>query len=124
MRVRCEYRPKIFHSPVSVWVHRPPPRTYWVNCPRNQLTPPMPPPVLGKGYPIWVLENRGREIYFASPQEIAHVIDVLGRRVMPRTIDLGRPASLNSHWLSRLHKSWKSWPVRQRVVKTLAPYAA
>lgn len=124
MRVRCEHRPEPFRSPVSIWVHRQPPRTYWGNCPRADLTPPMPSRILAKGYPVWVLEHRGRELTFASPQEIAHVIDILGRRVLPRTIDLGAPLGLvNQHWLSRLHKSWTPWPVRQRMVKALAPYA-
>lgn len=124
MRLRLEYRPEPFHSPVSHWAHKAPPKTYFHRTPRNQLTPPMPPLELGKGYPVWVLENRGHEIFFASPEEIAVVIDALSKRVMPRSIDLGRSGSLNSHWLSRLHKSWKPWRTRQRAVALLAPHAA
>ena len=123
MRVRLEYRPEPFHSPVSHWTHKAPPKKLFWRTQRNELTPPMPRPIPGKGYPVWVLENRGREIFFASPEEIAHVVDVLDRRVLPRTIDLARPTSLNSHWLSRLHKSWKPWRVRQKMVAALAPYA-
>ncbi len=125
MRVRLDHRPRPFASPVSIWAHRQPEGTYWRRCPRADLTPPMPGAVPGKGYPVWTLEHRGRALVFASPEEIAHVIAILCQRVMPRSGDLGAKLGLiNQHWLSRLHKSWKPWPVRQRMVKALAPYAA
>lgn len=79
-----------------------------------------PPPVPGKGYPLWVLEHRGHELYFASPEEIAHVTGVLGQRVLPQPRVLGAEQSaVNSHWLSRMDKAWLSWKTRQEIVSWL-----
>ena len=88
--------------------------------------PPMPHAIPGKGWPVWVIEHRGRELLFASPEEIDHAIDILGRKILPTTRDLGQPwRAVNSHWLSRLHSSFKPWKVRQELVKRLgqAPQA-
>jgi hypothetical protein len=80
----------------------------------------MPQRVIGKGYPVWRVEHRGRTLVFASPEEIKHAIDVLGRKILPVTRDLGQPhRAVNSHWLSRLHASFKPWKVRQELVKRL-----
>ena len=80
----------------------------------------MPAPVPGHGYPCWVLEHRGHELVFASPEEMAHVAAVLAQRVLPQSRTLGLPLkAVNSHWLSRLHASFKPWTVRQQVVKRL-----
>jgi len=57
---------------------------------------------------------------FVSPQEIEHAIDVLSRKILPSPRELGRPyMAVNSHWLSRLHASFKPWKVRQELVKRL-----
>lgn len=125
MRVTLDHKPNHFRSPVSIWVHRQPPGKWWWDTKREDLDPPMPRRVAGKGFPVWTLEHRGRSLYFASPEEIAHAVDVLGQRVLPRPRDLGAKLGLiNQHWLSRLHKSWRPWPVRQHMVKALAPHAA
>ncbi|MBI1340939.1 hypothetical protein GC169_12130 [bacterium] len=118
MKGRKEHRPDPVRSPLTVWVHR------GVDAPAYRATifdPPLPGPAPSRGWPIWIVEHRGRELVFASPEEIRHAIDVLGRRVMPRARDLAGPhLPRNRHWLSRLHSSWKSWKVRQRLTKTLA----
>lgn len=117
MQVRLEHRPARSLSPLTPWVHT------GVDGPYYRATvfdPPLPHPVHGKGYPVWFVEHRGRTIHFVSPQEIAHAIDILGRKILPVTRDLGKPhRAVNSHWLSRLHSSWKPWKVRQELVRRL-----
>ncbi len=74
----------------------------------------------GKGYPLWILAHRGHELYFASPEEMRHVCDVLGQRVLPKPRVLGAAQSaVNAHWLSRMDKAWLSWKVRQEIVSRL-----
>jgi hypothetical protein len=117
MRCDLDYRPLPARSPLTPWVHTGVDGPYWT---ATRFDPPMPSMVHGKGYPVWILRHRGREIVFCSPEEIGHAIDCLGQRVMPRSRDLGRPhRAVNSHWLSRLHKSWKPWKVRQEMVRRL-----
>lgn len=75
---------------------------YWA----TQFDQPFPPPVPGKGYPAWALTHRGHELCFASPEEMAHVAEVLGQRVLPKPRILGaEQAAVNSHWLSRMDKA-------------------
>lgn len=117
MQIRLEHRPAPVLSPLTPWVHKGVDGPYWK---ATVFDPPMPRPVHGKGYPVWVIEHRGRELVFASPREIEHAIDILGRKVLPVTRDLGQPyRAVNSHWLSRLHSSFKPWKVRQELVKRL-----
>ncbi|MFN7054886.1 hypothetical protein [Hyphomonas sp.] len=86
----------------------------------TRFEPPMPAPVPGQGWPVWVLEHRGHTLFFASPEEMAHVADVLGQRVLAKPRRLGEALSaVNSHWLSRMDKAWLSWKVRQEVVVKL-----
>jgi hypothetical protein len=117
MRMRVDYRPERIISPLTPWVHKGVDASYWK---ATVFDPPMPHPVHGKGWPVWVLEHRGRELIFASPEEIEHAIDILGRKILPLTRDLGKPwRAVNSHWLSRLHTSFKPWKVREQLVKEL-----
>lgn len=117
MRIHLEYRPTRGLSPLTPWVHK------GVGAPYYKATvfdPPLPALVHGKGYPAWYIDHRGRTLVFVSPEEIAHAIDILGRKILPVTRDLGMPhRAVNSHWLSRLHKSFKPWKVRQEMVKRL-----
>lgn len=115
--MRIDYRAERCITPVTPWVHKGVDASYWK---ATIFDPPMPGRVAGKGYPVWVLEHRGRELLFASPQEIAHTIDILGRKILPQSRELGAPhQAVNSHWLSRLHTSFKPWKVRQEIVKEL-----
>ncbi len=117
MRIRIDYRDAPWISPLTPWVHK------GVDAPIRKASvfdPPMPPAIPDKGWPAWVVEHRGRELVFASPQEIEHAIDILSRKILPLTRDLGQPyRAVNSHWLSRLHSSFKPWKVRQELVKRL-----
>ncbi len=117
MRMRVDYRKERCISPLTPWVHTGVDASYWK---ATGFDPPMPHPIAGKGWPVWVLEHRGRELIFSSPEEMAHAIDILGRKILPVTRDLGKPfRAVNSHWLSRLHSSFKPWKVRQELVKEL-----
>ena len=117
MQIRLEHHPEPVLTPITPWVHKGVDAAYYT---ATVFDPPRPKPVLGKGYPLWVIEHRGRSLFFSSPEEIAHVIDILGRKILPVTRDLGQPyRAVNSHWLSRLHTSFKPWKVRQALVKRL-----
>jgi len=117
MQIRLEYRDKRQITPLTPWVHKGVDAMYWT---ATVFDPPMPKATLGKGWPVWVVEHRGRELVFASPEEIEHAIDVLSRKILPSPRELGKAyLSVNSHWLSRLHASFKPWKVRQELVKRL-----
>ena len=121
MKLVLTHDPAPVVSPLTRWVHKAPTGRYWAQTERASLSPPMPLPEPGKGYPLWEIAHRGHVLCFASPQEIAHAIEVLGQRVLPRPSDLA-PAygRANQHWLSRLHKVWTPWKVRQRLVLALS----
>lgn len=122
MQIRIEYRDKPVLTPITPWVHKGVDASYWK---ATIFDPPMPKPVHGKGYPVWFIDHRGRSLVFASPQEIDHVIDILSRKILPTSRELGQPhLAVNSHWLSRLHTSFKPWKVRQDLVKRLKQASA
>lgn len=105
-------------TPVSPYVHRPVGGAFHST---TNFEPPFPAAEPGKGWPIWILEHRGHELYFASPEEMAHVAGVLGQKILPDPRVLGVEFSaVNSHWLSRMDKAWLSWKVRQEVVRRLS----
>ena len=117
MQIRIEYRPEPVLTPITPWVHKGVDGGYY-NA--SVFDPPRPKPVHGKGYPVWFIDHRGRSLVFASPQEIEHVIDILSRKIRPAPRELGQAyLAVNSHWLSRLHASFKPWKVRQELVKRL-----
>ncbi len=117
MQIRIEYRDHPVRTPITPWVHRGLDGPYW-NA--TVFEPPTPRPVHGKGYPVWFVDHRGRSLVFASPEEIEHVIGVLERKILPSPRELGQAfLAVNSHWLSRLHASFKPWKVRQELVKRL-----
>jgi hypothetical protein len=122
MQVRLEYRDHPVRTPITPWAHAAVDGPYWK---ATRFNPPTPGPVIGKGYPVWFLDHRGRTLVFASPEEIAHVIDILSRKILPSPRELGKPhLAVNGHWLSRLHASFKPWKVRQELVKRLQKYPA
>ncbi len=117
MRLRLEHVAAPPRTPVSRFVHRPLDGAFHT---ATQFDPPFPHAEAGKGFPLWTLEHRGHELYFASPEEMAHVIAVLGQRVLPKPRVLGAEQSaVNSHWLSRMDKAWLSWKTRAEIVSKL-----
>ena len=116
MRLRLTQVAEAPRTPVSRFVHRPVDGAFHTAA---AFEPPFPPKG-AEGFPLWTLEHRGHELYFASPEEMAHVADVLGARVMKRPRELGlEQSAVNSHWLSRMDKAWLSWKVRQEIVSKL-----
>ena len=69
MQIRIEYRPEPVLTPITPWVHKGVDAAYYT---ATVFDPPRPKPILGKGYPLWVIEHRGRSLFFPSPEEIAH----------------------------------------------------
>lgn len=105
-------------TPVSPYVHRPVDGAFHS---ATRFDPPFPPQEAGQGWPIWILEHRGHELYFASRLEMADVAGILGQKILPDPRVLGAEyGAVNSHWLSRMDKAWLSWKVRQEVVKRLS----
>lgn len=105
-------------TPVSPYVHRPVDGAFHS---ATRFDPPFPPQEAGQGWPIWILEHRGHELYFASRLEMAHVAGIFGQKILPDPRVLGAEyGAVNSHWLSRMDKAWLSWKVRQEVVKRLS----
>jgi len=92
---------------------------YWSEA--NVFEPPFPNPIPGEGFPTFHIELDDFEFCFASLDEISHCIEVLSQKLLPRSIDLSRQRGTvkgpNTHWLSRLPASVKSWKYREKAVK-------
>jgi hypothetical protein len=121
MKVWMEYRPERVHSPLSYWMHCPVDSDNWFSA--NEYDPSMPKQVPGRGWPIYLVEHRGRQLYFASHDEIDHAIDVLRRELLPTTQDLaeraGWPHFQHGHWLTKLSKFRKLWKIRKVLIDKL-----
>ena len=66
-------------------------------------------------------QPEGTYWYNTSREEVMHAIDVLGQRVLRHAQDLQGDGSFGGkHWISRIHKSWTPWKLRQRLVRKLA----
>lgn len=116
---QLRYTPRRCQSPVTYWVHRP----VAGGEAEAQLEPPLPPAMVGRGYPNLVVTLFGTELHFASAAEVRHVIAVLAQKHLPTTRALSAErhpqAGPNRHWLSRLPASLKPWGRRQRIVRVL-----
>ncbi len=116
-----EYRPEWTESPLSYWVHRETDDEPWHLA--KSFEPPLPRPIPGRGYPTYHVEFNGVEFRFASLQELAHAIELLGQKLLPTTIrlshDRGGGLGPNKHWLSRLPPKAKPWRYREKAVKYL-----
>lgn len=78
---------------------------------------PTPGPL---GFPVWSVTYRSHTLVFASTHELRHAIDVLSSRLLPTSRELGKETgAVNSHWLSRLHRDWKPFAIRSRLVRLL-----
>jgi hypothetical protein len=124
MKVWTEYRLERVRSPLSFWVHRHLDGDVWIRA--KTFDPPMPRAVPGRGWPIYILEHRGRQLFFASPEEIDHVVEVLGQKHLPTTRTLaeqaGWPHFQHEHWLAKLSKFWKPWKIREKLVHALTEF--
>ena len=126
MKVWMEYRPERVRSPLSFWVHRHLDADSWFYA--TEHDPPMPRGVPGRGWPIYLVEHRGQELFFASLEEIDHAVKVLGQKHLPTTLQLaeqvGLPHFQHEHWLTKLSSSWKPWKIRKVLVQRLGEFRA
>ncbi len=118
---RVDYAERWQDEPLAFWVHREQGDAPWYQT--DDFDPPAPKPVPGKGYAIYCVEIDGMIFRFSSIPQIERCIEILGRKLLPRTIDLaaqrGTSKGPNSHWLSRLPKKAKPWRYREKAVKYL-----
>lgn len=112
-RAWIEYRDNWYHAPIAAWVHRRVGEGY---------DPPAPPREL-PGFPWYFVRTCGFVFCFSSRAQLDHAIEVLGRKLMPTTLDLSRRLGPdwgpNQHWLSRLPGDLKGWKKRRRMVTDL-----
>jgi len=92
---------------------------------KRPLFDPPRPARMRLGYPLFRVEYNGFTFSFASLNELRRCIDVLGQKNLPRPSELARRRSAsrgraNSHWLSRLPSTVKSWRYRQGAVDYLS----
>ena len=117
-----EYQESQPDCPMTFWVHRPADIRDWWRA--REFNPPRQPVVPARGYPVLKIEFDGFTFEFASLDEIRACIETLGRKLLPRTIDLANKGYTwnatgggpNSHWLSRLPKEVKPWKYREKAV--------
>jgi len=107
---------------MTFWVHRAVGEVdIWSNA--TEFDPPRQPRVAGKGYPVFNVELDGFTFVFSSLEEIRECVNVLERKLLPRTLDLSDKRQTakgpNSHWLSRLPAKVKPWQYRQRAAAYL-----
>jgi hypothetical protein len=106
---------------MTFWVHREVDDKPWYEA--EEFDPPRQAAVPGQGYPVFMVECDGFTFEFSSLSEIRVCIEILAQKLLPRTIDLSRERGArlrpNSHWLSRLPGSVKSWRYREKAVAYL-----
>lgn len=104
-------------APLAFWVHRPDPAS------KTACLPPVPRPVLHRGYLFLHVEFAGIDLVFSAPPQLDHFIEVLSAKPMPTSRQLalkrGAPVGPNSHWLSRLPAKLKAPRERSRLVNVL-----
>jgi hypothetical protein len=86
-RVRVLTTKKRLTGPITFWVHRPTDNEVWAKATR--FDPPLPPEG-PDGYPHYVVEHLGHEVWFASLAEVLHAEEVLSREPLPSGSELAR----------------------------------
>jgi hypothetical protein len=116
MRLTLDHHPDRVSTPLTDFVHR---RRPGPNSVTSSVEPPLPTPG-PLGFPVWSVTYRSHTLVFASTHELRHAIDVLSSRLLPTSRKLGEETgAVNSHWLSRLHRDWKPYASRSRLVTLL-----
>jgi len=108
-----EYRPDWLAAPMAVWVHKRVGEGFEPPAPARQL----------QGYPFYFVRSCGFVFYFSSKAQLDHAIEILGRKLLPTSLELSRRVGPNwgpnQHWLSRLPGDLKGWKKRRRIVRDL-----
>lgn len=116
-----EYASRWTPQPMSYWVHKEADGRDWYEA--QEFDPPLPEPVVGKGFANYFVEVDGFVFRFASLAELDVCILTLSQRVLPTssrlTEERGTSYGPNNHWLSRLPKGTKSWRYRQKAARFL-----
>jgi len=116
-----EYTDERRSSPMTYWVHTGPDGEHWRET--STPSPPLPPPVPGRGFPSLYVEYQGFTFTFASLHELDVCVDTLSMKNMPTSIQLsaarGSGAGPNRHWLSRLPATVTPWKYREGATKYL-----
>ena len=117
-RVRVLRSPKRLTGPLTFWVHRPQDNPVWAKATRFE--PPLPPED-AEGFPHYVVEHLGHEVWFASVDEVDHAIATLTREPLPSGAELaaeaGAPERGYMHWVETLPARLKAHDERLRFVQ-------
>ncbi len=115
---RIVYYPTRQEGPMTYWVHLPADGLPWREA--QVFDPPLPKPVPGRGFPVFLIEYDGAVLWFASLDQLRVCIDTLSQRVLPSNLRLTRRRGSgygpSNHWLNRLPLRAMTWPYRQKVV--------
>ena len=115
---RIEYKKKYTPTPLSFWVHRNLDDNIWLKA--TKFDPPLPKGIPCKGFPMLVVNALGVELEFSSVEEAEHFLEVIRKKNMPNSMQLSNARNTrcgpNSHWLSRLPSSLKSWVKREKII--------
>jgi hypothetical protein len=116
-----EYSDERRESPMTYWVHQGPEGVHWRGAER--VTPPLPGPVGGRGFPSFRVEFDGFTFVFASLAELDACVETLSRKNLPTSRRIsearGTGAGPNGHWLSRLPAKVTAWKYRERAAAYL-----
>ena len=106
---------------MAYWVHRETDGKLFSNA--VSFDPPAPEKDLNGLYKIHYIEFDGQTFIFSSIYQFNIFIDVLSKKVLPRSRDLAAERTdkhgPNSHWLSRLPAKVKSFRFRKKLIKYL-----
>jgi hypothetical protein len=116
-----EYTPEQPEGPMTYWVHREADGKDWFHA--KVFDPPRQPAIVGRGYPLFLVEIDGVTLRFTSLAELQVCIETLGQKLLPttRALTAARGSlALNHHWLSRLPRSARPWRYREKAVRYLS----
>ncbi len=106
---------------MTFWVYSSADGKPWAKT--HAFAPPEPPPVPGKGFPMFHVELDHVVFRFASLLELRVCLEVFSRKVLPTTSQLiresGRREFSNRAWLGRFPKKTHSLRYRQKAVPYL-----
>ncbi|WCE31553.1 hypothetical protein [Vibrio sp. SCSIO 43137] len=118
---RIEYHKEFTETPLSYWVHKEQDSDNWWSA--TQFEPPLPAPVINKGYPRLCINLFGVRVVFSSVNEVEHFLSVISQKNMPTTTQLSRARNSNygpnGHWLSRLPAKLKPWSRRKKMTSVI-----
>ncbi|MEM7309291.1 MAG: hypothetical protein AAF682_21585 [Planctomycetota bacterium] len=119
-RFRIKMVPARKTGPLTFWVHRPLDHEVWAKA--TTFDPELPPKA-EDGWPLYIAEHLGHEVWFASPEELEHAIEVLQREVLPSPEQLAAEAGhadrAYMHWIATFPARLKAGDERRRFVGLL-----